>query len=165
MIDQNTWIVAVLLGVLVGLAWWRGGPELVGEGLGNGARLLLRFGVVIVLSFLAAGLAEHLVPSEWVSRSLGGDSGLRGILLASAAGVVTPAGPFVSMPVAVAMLRAGAGVAPVVAFLTAWMVLALHRLVAWEIPLLGPRFALMRWSLSLFLPVVAGLATRAFVRG
>jgi uncharacterized membrane protein YraQ (UPF0718 family) len=86
---------------------------------------------------------------------------LRGILLASGLGMVTPAGPFVAMPIAAVMLRSGAGVAPVIAFLTAWALLALHRLVAWEIPILGWRLAALRYGVSLAIPVLAGLAARS----
>lgn len=164
MIDDNTWIVAGILLALVAVAWWRGGGELVGDGLTGGARLLVRFGLVIVISFLAAGLAEALVPREWVSRALGAEAGFRGILVGSAIGMVTPSGPFVSMPIAAAMLRAGAGTPAVVAFLTSWMVLSLHRFVAWELPILGLPFAALRWAACLVLPPLAGLAARALFR-
>ena len=78
--------------------------------------------------------------------------------------MATPAGPFVSMPIAAVMLRSGAALGPVVAFVTGWSLLALHRLVAFEVPILGLRFALFRWSLCLVLPVLAGLAARALSR-
>lgn len=156
LIDGQLVFLVCLLGGLCALAWWRGGPELLREGLAGGGGLLLRFAAIIAISFLAAGLAEVLVPHEWVRESLGRDSGLRGLLIASAAGVVTPAGPFVSMPIAAVMIRSGAAIGPVVAFLTGWSVLALHRTVAWEIPILGVRFALLRWGVSLLLPLVAG---------
>jgi len=153
--------VLLLLGLL---AFWRGGAPLLGEGLGNGAKLLLRFSLVIAVSFLAAGLAEVLVPRDWVQGALGADSGLRGILIATAAGIVTPAGPFVSMPIAATLIRSGAAAGPVVAFLTGWALLALHRFVAWEVPILGMRFALLRYAVSLLLPIGAGLIARALTR-
>ncbi|MBW2393270.1 MAG: hypothetical protein JRG95_03295 [Deltaproteobacteria bacterium] len=55
--------------------------------------------------------------------------------------------------------------AAVVAFLTAWSLLAVHRLVAWEVPILGARFAIVRYGVSLALPVLAGLITRLLARG
>ena len=51
-----------------------------------------------------------------------------------------------------------------IAFLTAWSLLALHRLVAWEIPILGWRLAALRYGVSLVIPVLAGLAARALTR-
>ena len=79
-------------------------------------------------------------------------------------GMLTPAGPFVAMPIAVVMLRAGAANAPVIAYLTAWSLLALHRFVAWEVPILGWQFASLRYGVSLAIPVLAGLAARALAR-
>jgi len=163
--DGNFWIVFGILVALCGLAFSRGGTPLLGEALGGGTRLFLRFGAVIFLSFLVAGLAEALMPREWVSAALGEDSGWKGLFLASAAGIVTPAGPFVSMPLAAGMLRSGAAPAPVVAFLTAWSLLAIHRLFAWEVPIMGASFALTRWALCLFLPVLVGALARYFIRG
>jgi uncharacterized membrane protein YraQ (UPF0718 family) len=163
-IDGQLLFLVALLAVLGALAWWRGGATLVSEGLVGGGSLLLRFSLVIAVSFLAAGFAEVLVPKGWVQEALGADSGLRGIVLASLAGVVTPAGPFVSMPIAAVLIRSGAAPGPVVAFLTGWSLLALHRLLAWEIPILGTRFALFRYAVSLLLPLLAGLIARALTR-
>jgi len=119
---------------------------------------------LIAVSFLAAGFAQVLVPREWIQGALGQDTGLRGILFASAAGVATPAGPFVSLPIAATLLGAGASVPSVVAYLSAWSLLALHRLVAWEVPILGARFAFVRYAVCLGLPILAGLLARAFAR-
>lgn len=162
--DSNFWIVFGLLIALAGLALGRGGTPLLVDGLGSGGRLFLRFGLVIFLSFLLAGLAEALMPRAWVSAALGEASGLRGLLVASAAGAVTPAGPFVSMPLAVAMLKSGAAPAAVITFLSAWSLISLHRLIAWEIPILGVSFAVTRYAMCLVLPVVVGMAARFLLR-
>jgi uncharacterized membrane protein YraQ (UPF0718 family) len=155
--------VAITLG-LAALAWWRGGTELVREGLAGGGGLLAQSLAILVVSFLAAGLAEVLIPKQWIPTALGVDSGLRGILLAAGAGALTPSGPFVAIPIAAAMERSGAGLAPLVAYVSAWGLIAVHRLVAWEIPILGTQLALVRWSVCLVLPVLAGLLARALVR-
>ena len=164
MLDGTLILMLAILAGLSALAWSRGGPELVGQGFASGASLLLRYALILIVSFLAAGFAEILIPHDWIHDTLGSAAGLRGILVASAAGMVTPAGPFVSMPVAAVMLRAGAGVGAVVAFLVAWSLLAVLRFVAWEVPILGWRFALVRYGVCLVLPVLAGLAARALVR-
>jgi uncharacterized membrane protein YraQ (UPF0718 family) len=162
--DKVFLILFAVLIALVVLAWREGGVEQVRSGLGGGASLLVRYSALLVVSFLAAGLAEVLVPQEWVNRTLGEDSGLRGILLATGMGALTPAGPFVSMPVAAVMLRAGAGIGAVVAFITGWSLLAVHRTLAWELPILGPRMTAIRYGVSIVLPVIAGLLARAATR-
>lgn len=163
-IDGTLLLLVALLAGLAVLAHARGGAEAVHEGLRGGVDLLLRFGPVIIVSFLAAGFTERLVPQEWVRQRLDAGSGLTGILLGTGVGMLTPAGPFVSMPIAAVLLRSGAGAGAVVAFLAAWSLLSVHRLVAWEVPILGLRFAALRYGACVVLPVAAGLLARVFAR-
>ncbi len=163
--DGALLVLVLVLVALVALAWWRGGTPLVRDGLSSGANMLIGSGLLIAVSFLAAGFAEVLIPRAWISRALGADSGLFGIVLATGAGVLTPSGPFVAIPIAAAMGQSGASTGPLVAYVSGWGLLALHRLIAWEIPILGAQLALTRWGVCLLLPVIAGLVARAFVRG
>lgn len=158
--DGNFWIMLGLLVLLSGVALLRGGTPLVAEAMSGGTRQFLRFALVLFVSFLVAGLVETLLPRAWVSAALGEGSGWKGLALASAVGLVTPAGPFVSMPLAAGMLRAGAAPATVVAFVASWGLLAIHRLIAWEIPMLGAPFALTRWGLCLAVPIALGALAR-----
>jgi uncharacterized membrane protein YraQ (UPF0718 family) len=162
--DGTFFALLAALAALAAAVYARGGGELVGAGLGDGARQLLRYAPMLVLSFLAAALLEHLIPHEWVRARLGDDSGTAGVALGVGLGMLTPAGPFVSIPLAAMLIRAGAGVGPVVAFVSGWGLLALHRFVAWEVPLLGWRFALLRYAVCLLLPLAAGLLARGLVR-
>ncbi len=164
MIDGTLLVLLAVLAGLAALAWSRGGGAAVAQGFGSGWDLLLRFGPVMVVSFLAAGFADLLIPTDWVRDQLGAGSGVSGIALAAGAGILTPAGPFVSMPIAAVLIRNGAGAGPVVAFLSAWSLLALHRLVAWEVPILGWRFAILRYGTCALLPLLAGFVARALTR-
>jgi uncharacterized membrane protein YraQ (UPF0718 family) len=164
LIDGTLLTMLGLVLVLVGVAWAKGGSPLVLAGLSDGSGMLLRFLPLLVVSFLAAGFAELLIPQDWVRERLGADSGFTGLLIGAGAGVITPAGPFVSMPIAAVMIRSGAAVGPVVAFLTGWSLLALHRFLAWEVPILGFRFAAFRYATCLLLPLIAGALARALSR-
>jgi uncharacterized membrane protein YraQ (UPF0718 family) len=162
--DAQLLLILALAVALGALAWSRGGAELLRAGFGEGVDQLVRYGLLIAVSFVAAGFAQVLVPQQWIAGALGREAGLRGIAVASAAGIVTPAGPFVSLPIAATLLRGGADPAAVVAYLTAWSTLALHRLVAWEVPILGARFALVRYAICAVLPILAGLLARGLGR-
>ncbi len=164
MLDGTLLAMLGLLALLALTAHVRGGSELVVDGLREGGRLLLRFAPVIVISLLAAGIADQLLPKEAVRAWIGTESGMRGIAIAAAAGMITPSGPFISMPIAAVLIRSGVGPGTVVAFLSAWALLAIHRLVAWEIPILGWRFALLRYGVCLVLPLLAGLGARMLTR-
>jgi uncharacterized membrane protein YraQ (UPF0718 family) len=163
-LDTQLLLMVAVAAALAALAWSRGGATLLRAGLGEGVDQFVRYGLLIAVSFLAAGFAQVLIPSAWIQGALGHESGMRGILLASAAGIATPAGPFVSLPIAATLIRVGAEPATVVAYLTAWSLLAVHRLVAWEVPMLGARFALVRYAICAALPILAGLLTRGLGR-
>ena len=162
--DATFFLLTGGVAALVSIAWMQGGSELVSRGLSGGSVLLLRYAAVIVVSFVLAGFVEVLLPHDFVQKHLGEESGMRGIAIASVAGMLTPAGPFVSLPIAAVMLRVGAGPGPVVAFLTAWSLLAVHRFIAWEVPILGLSFAAARYAVCLVLPLVAGVLARIFLR-
>jgi uncharacterized membrane protein YraQ (UPF0718 family) len=163
-LDGTLLALVTAVAALAWVAYARGGEEMLRRGLADGGVLLYRYALLIAVSFLAAGLVSAVLPESWVRSNFGADSGLRGIVLATAVGVVTPAGPFVSLPIAAVMIRSGAGSGPVVAFLTGWSLLALHRFIAWEVPMLGWRFAILRYAICIVLPPIAGLIARAITR-
>jgi uncharacterized protein len=69
---------------------------------------------------------------------------------------VTPGGPFVAFPLLAVLLQGGASVGAVTAYLSSWALLGLHRVIAFEIPILGWRFVAGRLVASLVFPVVIG---------
>lgn len=111
----------------------------------------------IVLALLVSGFLSVLIPADLVAVWLGKESGIKGILIASLLGGITPGGPVISYPIAVILFKTGAGVPALIAFLTAWSVLAFHRMFAFEIPLVGLRFATVRILSSIVFPPLAGI--------
>lgn len=112
---------------------------------------------LIVLGLVVGALFTALVPRETVSRYLGQQAGLNGILIASFVGTVMPAGPFAAFPIVLALGRSGAGIGALIAFLTAWGAVGLHRVFVWELPFMGGEFAALRFFTSLPMPILAGL--------
>jgi uncharacterized membrane protein YraQ (UPF0718 family) len=115
----------------------------------------------IALALLAAGFIGVLIPSEPVARHIGPESGFPGILLASVVGGFIPGGPILSFPLVVVLYKAGAGLPQLIAFLTAWSVFAFHRVLIYEVTLMGWRFSAVRLISSLILPPLAGLLAMA----
>ena len=118
--------------------------------------------MMLVAMPMATFLAE-LIPSDIASGWLGRESGVIGLLVASFAGGLIPGGPYASFPLVLTFLKAGAGPAQMVALITGWAVLAFHRVVMWEVPVLGVRFAVIRTLASLGLPLRAGLLAEALL--
>jgi len=115
----------------------------------------------IPLALVAAECLGRLLPREEVATLLGAHAGIPGTLFASVVGGFLPGGPTVAFPLAIALFRAGATQAPLVALLTAWSLMAVNRTMLFEVPMLGPRFALSRIAVSAPLPIVAGLLAAA----
>jgi uncharacterized membrane protein YraQ (UPF0718 family) len=126
--------------------------------------MLLQMLPLLAFAIIVAGAVQHLVPSDLISRWLGTESGLRGIFIGTGIGCVTPGGPYVSLPIAAGLLRAGASVGTMVAFMTAWSLLELSRL-SMEIGIMGWKFAAIRVACTFFFAPVAGfLANTLFSR-
>lgn len=116
----------------------------------------MRLAVTLPLAAATAGFVGILVPQHLIGEWIGAGSGWTGILIASLLGGLVPGGPVVSFPMAIAVSKAGAGVPQMIAFLTAWSVFAFHRVLTFEIPLMGGTFTAVRFLASLALPPLAG---------
>jgi uncharacterized membrane protein YraQ (UPF0718 family) len=133
------------------------------EGMRGAGSSFVRLLPMLVLAFLLAGLTEAILPRGFVERWLSEDSGVRGYLLAWAAGALTPAGGVVGLPLAASLLSAGAGAGVLVTYLTSLAVLPIIRLPM-ELGIYGARLALLRIMSSLILPPLAGLLAQLMVR-
>ena len=154
------WIMLLLSTALAVMAY-RKDPALPLEGIKAGGRLFLSILPIMTVAFVAAGLIGQVLPRELMTRWLGHESGFRGVMIATLAGAMTPGGPFVQFPIVAALLHSGAGVAQMMAYLSAWSLFGVNRLLVWEVPMLGWRLALTRVVASLVFPPLIGLLTRA----
>jgi uncharacterized membrane protein YraQ (UPF0718 family) len=68
----------------------------------------------------------------------------------------------VSVPLLVAAANSGAAMPSLVAYMTAWSLFGLQRIIAWEAPLMGWRFVSVRVLASLGLPIIAGWLVTLF---
>ncbi|TMK52901.1 MAG: permease, partial [Alphaproteobacteria bacterium] len=100
--------IGALVAVSATLVWRRDGIDGVLKILTHDLWL---FGEIIprVLAgcLLGAFIAE-ILPHEKVSRALGPNSGMKGLLIGTAFGAILPGGPFTAYPVAAALLTVGA---------------------------------------------------------
>ncbi|SEO68569.1 permease [Aquisalimonas asiatica] len=154
----------VLAAVAGATTWWQRGAGVFGDTLQQALGLLLWISPVLVGALLVSAYVQRLVPRATMEHWLGGRSGLRGLTVATIAGAMTPGGPFTAFPLVVGLHRAGASTEVCVAYLTAWSVLGLNRVLVWELPFLGVDFVALRLLVSLPLPFLAGFATRLIIR-
>ena len=158
-----TIVMGVLAIVLVFLAYQKGGGEHI-LGLKAAGNLLLQIVPLLIFAFIIAGMIPLLVPKELISQWVGAESGLRGILIGTVVGGLLPGGPYVTLPMAIGLLRVGASVGTMVALLTGWSLLAFSRLPM-EIGILGWKFTLIRLACTFFFPPIAGLIANKVFSG
>lgn len=134
------------------------------QGLKTSGNMLIQLLPLLIFAMIIAGMIQQLMPHELISRWVGEESGFRGLLIGSVLGGLMPGGPMTSLPIAAGMLRLGASVGTMVAFLTGWSLLAISR-VPLEVGLLGWKFALIRLACVFFFPPVAGLIANKLFTG
>ncbi len=155
-----TIVMGVIAAVLLFMGYQKGGGEHI-LGLKSAGNLLLQITPLLIFAFIIAGMVQHLVPTEIMSRWVGTESGFRGILIGTVMGGFMPGGPYVSLPIAVGLLRVGAGVGTMVALLTSWSLWAFARLPL-EVGIMGSKFTLIRLACTFFFPPIAGLIANLF---
>ncbi|HID08193.1 MAG TPA: permease [Armatimonadetes bacterium] len=120
-------------------------------------RVFIRMAPLALAVVGVIGLLHALVPPTMVSALLGRQSGHLGVLSAAFAGAVVVVPGVVAFPFAASLLRAGAAVAPVAAFVTTFVMVSIAT-IPLEGKLLGMRFALLRNSLAFLLALIIAYA-------
>ncbi|MBW2609496.1 MAG: permease [Deltaproteobacteria bacterium] len=154
-------IAVVMLCVIT---FMQGGWTLLGNGLFLGGRIFVTVIPLIIVAFTLAGMISILVSEEVVSRLLGKEAGLKGILLASVAGAVIPGGPFIFYPIAATLLVSGAEIGAAISFVAAKVLWTVSRLPV-EVALLGPKITFIRYGVTFIFPILVGLAANALFSG
>lgn len=155
-------LVLLALALLLAIVAYVRDPGLPWLGAKTGFKMLGFILPRLVPALILAGLMQVLVPAEVVQRYLGRQGGMRAILFATVAGMFTPGGPMVSVPFMVALAHSGAALGPLVAYMTSWSLFGMQRIIAWEAPLMGWPFVVVRVVPSLAFPVIAGWLVTVF---
>ena len=107
--------------------------------------------ILAILLFI--GFILSFLDAQAVSKLLGTESGVLGMVIAAAVGCVTLIPGFVAFPLAASLLAAGAGYAQIAIFISTLMMVGVATLPL-EMRCFGRRIALKRNILSLILAVV-----------
>lgn len=155
-----TLVMAFLAIILLIIGYSKGEGQHI-AGLKSAFKMTTEILPLLVFAFVMAGMIQVLLPQEVLAKWIGEESGIRGILLGTLAGGITPGGPYVSLPLAAGFLRAGAGIGTMVAFLTAWSLWAVARMPM-EIGIMGWKFTFVRLACTFFFPPIAGFLAQMF---
>lgn len=158
-----TIIMGILALTFLAIGYARGQGQHI-TGMKSALNMTVEAFPLLVFAFIIAGMVPALLPRELLSKWVGAESGLRGIFIGTVAGGLTPGGPFVSLPVVAGLLRSGASMGTMVAFLTGWSLWAVSRLPL-EVGILGWKFTLVRLACTFFFPPIAGLIAHLLFAG
>ncbi len=148
--------------ILMGIALWQGGGTFK-AGLTTSARQLLSFFPVLVVAIMLAGFAQELLPQGFVEKWLSDSSGWRGIGIAWGAGIITPGGSIVGLPIIAGLYKTGVGTAVLMTYATSLATLSILRIPI-EAGFYGWKLTMLRVGVSLVLPLIAGGLTLIAVR-
>ncbi|MFT7105850.1 MAG: uncharacterized membrane protein YraQ (UPF0718 family) [Yoonia sp.] len=129
-------------------------------------RFIEQFAMLVprmLFALIAAGFIAKLIPKVAIASLLGEDAGLLALPVAVAAGLIVPAGPVIAFAIAAVFAKSGASVPALIAFITSWSIFAAHRILIYEIPMLGASFLRMRILSTMAVPFMAGAI--AFIVG
>lgn len=138
--------------------------EVVAAGLKAAYRMASGSLPLLLAGFLLAGFASVFIPKGLIGEWLGKESGLSGVLIGSAAGVLLPGVTSTIFPLIALLVDQGIARGPLIAYLSAWGLCQMQRLIVWEIPFLGLPLALLRFAVCLLLPPFIGLAVAKLSR-
>ena len=157
------WPTAVLIAIVVTAAsyvYWRDGAQQFMRVAWSDIDLFGGMLPKVLAGCLIAAFATILLPRDKVGQWVGADSGVKGILIATFAGIILPGGPFTIFPLAGAFIAVGADVAAAITLITSWSLLGINRALVWELPFFGYDFVGWRMLAALPLPIVAGFLAR-----
>lgn len=153
--DTSTIIMLVAAIITLIVVYWKS-PAAASEGLNATVALILEIIPRMLAAFTLAGLIQAIVPQETIVSWMGHGSGMRGLFIGMILGSVTPGGPMTHFPIVASLFKVGVGVGPLVAYLTAWSLFGLQRIIMWEIPFLGAKVVAVRVGVSFLFPFLAG---------
>jgi uncharacterized membrane protein YraQ (UPF0718 family) len=160
LVDVLLWSILVVLAIVAATR----SRVLLHETAREGALDFLRLLPRLAIGVIGAGFIAEVLPQDVVGRWLGPESGLLGVAIAVIAGAITPGGPVVGFSIAAAALKGGAGAPQVIAFVTAWSLYAVQRMIMWELPVVPTRLVWLRALASLPLPFIAAIGAILLAR-
>jgi uncharacterized membrane protein YraQ (UPF0718 family) len=111
---------------------------------------------MVLIIVLLIGLLLGFVPPDQISRFVGEQSGIGGVLLVGVAGALMHIPALLSFPLAASLLESGATVTAVAAFITTLTMIGTITLPL-EIQELGKRLALLRNGISFAVAIAIAL--------
>ena len=131
-------------------------PYKSGSVLDVSKKYLLELIMILPAVMIIIGLFSVWIPGEKVVKYMGRTSGIKGIFISMALGML-PTGPlYLAFPVAAALLKKGAKISNIIIFISAWACIKLPQELL-EIQFLGIQFTMLRLALTIIFVIIMGI--------
>ncbi len=154
-------VINVFVLVLLVLAFIKDRKKAI-ESLKMAARSFIRILPMVFTIIILIGLLLGFVPPDQISRFLGDQSGLGGILLIAVVGALMFIPALLSFPLAASFLEGGASITAVAAFITTLTMIGVITLPI-EIKELGLKMAFLRNGMSFVFAIIIALIMGAIL--
>jgi len=114
------------------------------------------FIIIIIIGLLLGFVPPGFVPPDQISKFIGEQSGIGGVLLVGAVGALMHIPALLSFPLAASLLESGASVTAVAAFITTLTMIGIVTLPL-EIKELGKKMAILRNGISFVIAIIIAL--------
>lgn len=158
----TTMIVYAILVICLGLSFWKSRQK-TKQSFKVAAMALWKMAPGLLVIVGVVGLILGILPPETISRLVGEEAGLTATGTAAVLGAVTLIPALISFPLAGSLLRSGATVTTIAAFITT-LVMVGFVTAPLEIKTLGKKFTLLRNGLS-FIAALIIAATMGVILG
>lgn len=143
------------------LVWYVLGPDIFFDAIDDDIGMVLDTLPRVMVAISVAALLWVLLPRDRLAGMLGRESGMKGLVIATFAGTITPGGPSSAYALLAMLGASGADRGTMIAYIAAWATLGLQRILIWDVPFMGEEFSILRFAVTLPLPILAGLLARA----
>ncbi|NLB74836.1 MAG: permease [Firmicutes bacterium] len=154
----------VILAILANLVLWLLSPDKARISLGTTGSVFKEMLMILPPVFFLVGMLDQWVPREVIEKYVGHGSGVKGMVISLLLGSATVGPLYAGFPLAAMLLKKGARMSNVVAFLTA-KAAAEVPLIVMESKFLGAGFALVRVSLTFAAAIAMGWIMERISRG
>lgn len=154
--DPSGYIYAAIVAIAYVLVARRSPAKAKAAGLAGGKQLLSILPTFVAV-FGLVGLFEIFVPPSMIERFMGDSAPLQSLFVGASVGSVAAGPPPAAFPIAASLIKGGAWLPGVAAFIVSWVLVGIASL-PFEARLFGTRFAVLRNALSFVAAMGIGLA-------
>jgi len=120
------------------------------------AKSFFRILPIVLIIIIFIGLLLGFVPLDLISKTMGEQAGFGGVILIASVGAILHIPALIAFPLAASLLKGGAAVAAVAAFITTLTMIGTVTLPL-EIKELGKKMALLRNGVSFIFAIIIAL--------